>query len=286
MTAAPIIVTGPRGLLGATLLHVLPGAVSYEGDVRELHALAAYMSKVRPSWVVHTAAITDVGACEREPDEAHAVNAEGARQVVEAARAVGARVLYVSTASVFKGDRGDCREEETPVPLNVYNKTKREGELHTLSYTKGLVLRLNLIGVHPKGSRGKNFLEWLLDSIRADKNLKLFSDSFINPLSNWTIAEYIGRIIRSGTEEKILHIGSSDVRSKEDIGRMVLKKFPDYRGMVHSASSDSIQDGVLRPKQMWLNTDKAAALLGPMPTLEQELEKILKISFFEKQQGL
>ena len=47
-----------------------------------------------------------------------------------------------------------------------------------------MVLRLNLIGIHPDGSRGKNFLEWLLDDIHANKDLTLFADVCINPLSN------------------------------------------------------------------------------------------------------
>ena len=51
-----------------------------------------------------------------------------------------------------------------------------------------MVLRLNLIGIHPDGSRGQNFLEWLLDGFRANKDMTLFADACINPLSNWTIA--------------------------------------------------------------------------------------------------
>ena len=50
--------------------------------------------------------------------------------------------------------------------------------------------------------------------------------------------------------------------------------FPGYRGTLRSGSVDAVADGVFRPKQMWLNTDKAAALLGPMPTVAQELDTI------------
>ena len=136
------------------------------------------------------------------------------------------------------------------------------------------MLRLNLIGIHPDGSRGKNFLEWLLDDIRANKDMTLFADVCINPLSNWTIAALIAKILARDRLGNILHIGSRDVKSKAAIGELARAPFTGYRGTMQSGSVDAIADGVFRPKYMWLNTDKAAALLGPMPTVAQELDTI------------
>jgi dTDP-4-dehydrorhamnose reductase len=257
---AGVVVTGSRGLLGATLMRVLPEAgfraVPLAGDVRDAAGVARQIAQAAPAHVVHAAAMTYVAACERQPQEAFAVNGEGTKNVVEAARAAGAPVLYISTASVFRGDHGDYREDDTPEPTNAYNRSKRAGEQHTLDYERGMVLRLNLIGIHPDGSRGKNFFEWLLDEFRADKDMILFADACINPLSNWTIAALIAKILAGDRLSKILHIGSRDVKSMQQ------------------GSVDAMADGVYRPKQMWLNTDKAAALLGPMPTVAQELDTI------------
>jgi dTDP-4-dehydrorhamnose reductase len=273
-----VIVTGSRGLLGATLMRTLPEAgfraVALTGDIRDAAAVAKQIAQVAPAHVVHTAAMTDVAACERQPQQAFAVNGEGTKNIVAAARAAGARVLYISTASVFRGDHGDCREADTPEPINAYNQSKREGERHTLDHDSGMVLRLNLIGIHPDGSRGKNFLEWLLDDIGANKDMTLFADVCINPLSNWTIAALIARILARNRLDKILHIGSRDVLSKAAIGELARARFPGYRGTMQAGSVDAIADGVLRPKQMWLNTDKATALLGPMPAVAQELDTI------------
>lgn len=163
---------------------------------------------------------------------------------------------------------------DTPEPTNAYNQSKREGERHTLDYERGMVLRLNLIGIHPDGSRGQNFFEWLLDSFRADKDVTLFADVCINPLSNWTIAALTAKILARDRLGNILHIGSRDVQSKAAIGELARARLPTYRGTMQPGSVDAIADGVFRPKQMWLNTDKAAALLGPMPTVAQELDTI------------
>jgi len=273
-----VVVTGSRGLLGATLMRVLPEAgfraVPLSGDIRDAAAVAKQIAQAAPTHVVHAAAMTYVAACMRQPQEAFAVNGEGTKNVVEAARAASARILYISTASVFRGDHGDCREDDAPEPTNAYNQSKREGERHTLDYDRGTVLRLNLIGIHPDGSRGKNFFEWLLEGFRANKDMTLFADACINPLSNWTIAALTAKILVRDGVGKILHIGSRDVKSKADIGELTRARFPGYRGAVRPGSVDAVADGVFRPKQMWLNTDKAVALLGPMPTVAQELDTI------------
>jgi dTDP-4-dehydrorhamnose reductase len=242
------------------------------GDIRDATAVAKQIAQAAPAYVVHAAAMTYVAACERQPQQAFAINGEGTKNVVEAARVVGAPILYISTASVFRGDRGDYREEDVPEPTNAYNQSKRDGERCTLDYERGMVLRLNLIGIHPDGSRGQNFLEWLLDGFRANKDMTLFADACINPLSNWTIAALIAKNLTRDSLGKILHIGSRDIKSKAAIGELVHARFPGYLGAMQQGSVDAISDGVYRPKQMWLNTDRAVALLGPMPTVLQELD--------------
>lgn len=276
-----IAVSGSRGLLGSTLLrteideHSVVGLVA---DLRDAVAVLAEIGALKPQWIIHTAAKTDVADCERNPTEARAVNIDGTKHVVEAARAVDAHLIYISTVSVFSGHQGDYKEEDIPEPMNVYNTTKREGELAVLAYEKGMVLRLNLVGIHPDGSRGKNFLEWLADSIKSNKDMTLFNDQFINPLSNWSVATFIKMIIEKDITEKILHIGSSNTLSKAAIGKLVLARFSDYSGTVTEKSIDSIADGVIRPKQIWLNCDRAKKVLDiELPTVASEIEKIFAI---------
>src|ERR1700730_12463480 len=168
-----VVVSGARGLLGATLMRALRDAgfraIPLTCDIRDAASVTKQIAQAAPAHVVHAAAMTYVAACMRQPQEAFAVNGEGTKNVVEAARAASARILYISTASVFRGDHGHYREDDAPEPTNAYNQSKREGERHTLAYERGMVLRLNLIGVHPDGSRGQNFFEWLLDNFRNDK---------------------------------------------------------------------------------------------------------------------
>ena len=84
---------------------------------------------MRPDVVIHTAAWTAVDACEGDPDRAFAVNALGTRHVAEAARRVGAHVVYVSTDYVFDGTSPRPYVEWDPTnPMSVYGRTKLGGE--------------------------------------------------------------------------------------------------------------------------------------------------------------
>lgn len=271
----PVVVTGSRGLLGSSLLRTIPGAHALSADIRDEEAVEREVAAVAPEWILHAAAKTDVAACELDPEDAFAVNAKGTKHIVDVARRQGSRVIYVSTVSVFSGDTGEYSEEDTPAPGNTYAKSKREGEVYARSYDAATVLRLNLIGIHAGGSRGKNFMEWLVDSVKRDADLTLFSDARVNPLSDHSIAEYIQKLIEKQTNEHVLHIGSRDVLSKAEIGRLVLAHFPNYAGVVTETSIDTLNDGAGRPKESWLDTSRAEVLFGPMPGIEEEIRRIL-----------
>ena len=276
-----VLVTGPNGLLGATLLRVLTddGIIvhAYEGDVTDVQELNTFVGSLGTlDAVVHTAAATDVNKCEKEQEWCTNVNVQGTKNVRDAAASQSARLIYISTVSVFDGVKGDYREEDAPNPKNHYNATKYLGEKVVEEYEKSLILRLNLIGIHPDGSRGKNFMEWLVDSVRANKDIKLFTDIRINPLSNWTLAETIRDLIARWPKERILHLGSRTVLSKADIGRIVVERISMYGGNAEYLSSESVPTPAYRPKEIWLNVDRAQDLGLAMPTLEEEISRILK----------
>lgn len=278
MNNKKILVTGARGFLGSTLMLTLKAAgyepIALEGDIRERELMMRAVVAAAPAWVVHTAAKIDVGECEREPALAQAVNVEGTRNIVDACKASGAKLLFISTTSVFSGHEGNYKDGDTTGPLNVYSHTKAEGERLVLEYEHGSVVRLLLLGLRPDGVEGKNFFEWVMRAAEANNNLQLFNDQFVNHISNWSTAVYIQKILELPKLEKIIHIGSSDAVSKAALARIILGHFPNYTGTLKEISVEEVGDKVVRPKQMWLNVDKAARLFGPMPTTAQEIETI------------
>jgi len=279
-----ILITGMSGLLGSTLEQFLKkqdyDVYDINVDISNADAVNNFAAKnTNFDWIIHTAAVTDVDSCEKSRFLCYSVNAQGTKNVRDLAKTIKAKLIYISTASVFSGKEGNYKETDLPYPRNFHDLTKFLGEQIILEYNDGLVLRINLIGIHPRGSRGKNFFEWLIDSIKANKDIQLFSDVTINPLSNWTIAYCISELIKIKPQEKILHLASKSILSKANIGELVIKKLGDYKGKANFVSVDDNQNGAPRPKEMWLNADYVQTKLGlEMPTLESEIEKILKKS--------
>src|ERR1700739_1645255 len=129
-----VLVLGAHGMLGTDLLkewqsdELIP-AGSAEADIRNFAAVEKLVAKVRPDWIVLSAAYTDVDGCEKNPELAFAVNSTGAGNVARAAQSAGARVFMVSTDYVFGGKGTRPYEASDPVaPLNVYGASKAAGE--------------------------------------------------------------------------------------------------------------------------------------------------------------
>jgi dTDP-4-dehydrorhamnose reductase len=142
-----VLITGSAGMLGsavypafvaaghevtATDLH--PRAIGDlpmdRLDVRDFTAVAATLDQVRPDLVLHLAAETDLETCEVDPDHAYLTNTVGTQYVAVACQQRGPQIVYISTAGVFDGEKGDdpYTEFDSPNPINVYGDSKYQGE--------------------------------------------------------------------------------------------------------------------------------------------------------------
>src|SRR5262245_15584621 len=127
------LVTGSNGLVGSRLCHLLVAkghsvlgvsrgprrASGFEYLPVELasekEVTVAFQSS-RPEVVIHTASMTEVDRCEKDPEAAYAANVTAAAHVAKGARGAGAHLVHVSTDYVFDGDHGPYSEEELPNP--------------------------------------------------------------------------------------------------------------------------------------------------------------------------
>src|SRR5262249_13338015 len=167
-----------------TLFVGLPGEVSdttnfKRCDLAEARETRQLLRDVAPAAILHAAAITNVDLCEDEPMRADRMNRGSTSTLAEYAEATGARLVYVSTDSVFDGERGGYGESDEPNPVNEYARSKLRGEEAAAGATDHLVVRTNLFA---RNSRGTGLVEWILRELVAGQPIVGFADVVFSPL--------------------------------------------------------------------------------------------------------
>ena len=97
-------------------------------DITNSARVRAYVERHRPETIFLAAVLTHVDYCEDHRDEARKINVEGPRAMADAARALGARLVFYSTDYIFDGKAGPYAENARPAPLSVYGRSKWAAE--------------------------------------------------------------------------------------------------------------------------------------------------------------
>lgn len=181
-----VLITGLAGQLGHETAGVLRtrgtpflGVGSAELDITGRKQVLRLITDCHPDAVIHCAAYTQVDRAEDDVERCMRVNVEGTRNIAEACRAVGAKMLYVSTEYVFPGTGDTLWETDDPTgPLNVYGKSKLEGELAVKELLDRLfIVRTSwLIGEH-----GNNFVKTMLRLAEEHRTLRVVEDQIGSP---------------------------------------------------------------------------------------------------------
>ena len=164
-------------------------------DVTDAKAVDSRITAAVPEVVVHLAAFTKVNECERDPIAAFRVNAEGTRNVARAAAACGARLIYMSTDYVFDGQaKAPYQEPDAVMPLNVYGRSKLEGERQAAVFPGNLILRAGWLF----GRGGRNFVETILAQAREGKRPRVVTTQVGTPTWKAHLAQAMAALIDRG----------------------------------------------------------------------------------------
>lgn len=198
-----ILVTGVKGQLGHDVVnelnkrgHEAVGVDIAEMDITDKLSVDTVISSVKPQAVIHCAAWTAVDAAEDNEDKVRAVNATGTKYIAEACRDIGAKLMYISTDYVFDGQgttpwRPDCKDYK---PLNVYGKTKLEGELAVANTLKEyFIVRIAWVF----GVNGKNFIKTMLNVGKTHDSVRVVNDQIGTPTYTYDLARLLVDMIET-----------------------------------------------------------------------------------------
>jgi dTDP-4-dehydrorhamnose reductase len=165
-------------------------------DIRDHAAVLADIQTYAPDAIVNLAALTDLEQCEREPDNAWATNAYAAEVLGRAAADRDIPYVFISTAGIFDGLKDVYTEDDEPVPLSVYGKTKHYAEkaIQT-SVPRHLVLRAGwMMGAGPR--KDKKFINKIYRQIAAGATeLRVVDDKLGTPTYTYDFARGILRLL-------------------------------------------------------------------------------------------
>jgi dTDP-4-dehydrorhamnose reductase len=259
-------------LIALTRTGVIPAGYksAVTADLNDPESITSAIEEVKPTYVLHAAALASHEECERNPDFAYALNANATRVIAETAHRVGSKLIYLSTDAVFNGETGNYLENDTPDPFSVYGKSKLEGEINATGVDpQSLVIRTNFFGWSPTHSR--SILEFFVNKLEAQNPIGGYTDFTVTSIYVRYLAQHICQL---RDQSGIWHVASRDALTKFDFGLNVAEVFGLNSALITPVTG---KGEVSRARNISLNTDKFQNYLseiGAMTPLSTQQEGI------------
>jgi dTDP-4-dehydrorhamnose reductase len=292
----PILLTGANGLLGQFLVKVLveegqslvatgkgpcrllfteefkltsphraPSFIYADMDFTDPASIKHVVDYWKPAAIIHAGAMTQVDPCEEDPLTCYQVNVEGTDYLLDAAKTVGARFIFVSTDFVFDGVAGPYKEDDTPAPISVYGHSKWEAE--KLVMRSGLdwaIVRTVLVYGTPFSGTRANIISWTRDSLQAGKTIKVVSDQWRTPTYVADLAKAIFDTLRLDARG-IYHVSGKDFMTPYDMALRTARLLQLDESLLVRVDASTFSQPGKRPPRTGFIIDKARKDLGFEP---------------------
>ncbi|QUC66687.1 dTDP-4-dehydrorhamnose reductase [Aristaeella hokkaidonensis] len=181
-------------------------------DITDREAVEKVMTEIKPDAVIHCAAWTNVDGAEDPANQpiVHRINAEGTQNIAEAAKAIDAKMLYISTDYVFdgQGERPWEPDDKCYAPLNVYGQSKLDGELAVSGILKKFfIVRIAWVF----GLNGKNFIKTMINVGKTHPQVRVVDDQIGTPTYTRDLARLLVDMIET---EKYGYYHATNAESK------------------------------------------------------------------------
>ena len=284
-----VLITGSSGMLGRDVVKALASRKMYrlfgvdkfpyrsmadiidqkQIDISDLTQLKVIINQINPDIIIHLAAIVNLKTCENHFNYARFLHVDATRLLARQ----NCKIVYISTDSVFNGERGIYSEQSVPDPLNNYAITKLLGEYAVSANNKNhLIIRTNIFGFNNplKGS----LAEWALSSLSKGEAISGYTNVIFNAIYTKHLAPIISKLVEINLQG-IINIASTTAISKYKFLVELAKAagFPKSRvkkaEMVKNNSTN-----IMRPLKTSLCVDYANTLIK-LPTIELGIKDLV-----------
>lgn len=282
-----ILITGSNGLLGQKLIAALkndPDVMLFatsRGEDRTPNSLGqhyrsldisikdevdATFEAVRPDTVIHTAAMTNVDACELDPEACRLQNVTATKYLIEAALKHNSHFIFLSTDFIFDGKNGPYREEDAAAPLSIYGQSKLDGE--HLVMNSGLahwaIARTIIVYGVAAGLSRSNVVLWAKGALEKGDPINVVDDQYRMPTLAEDLADGCIRIAKRKAKG-IYHLSGPDGMTILELVHRIAKFYDLDDTVVNRIDSASLAQPAERPPRTGFILDKARRDLGYAP---------------------
>ena len=223
-------------------------------NIADREAVLRLVTDLAPAAVIHTAAVNPGSGDESEMMR---VNRDGSRFLAEAAGAVNARLVHLSTDVVHDGRHAPYQDDALPTPLNAYGRSKAAAEVAVTEVDpKAAIVRTSLIYGLEEMDRGtRSFVQHLQNG----GPLILFNDVIRQPVWVEALVEALLKLAEMDFAG-ILNVAGRQAMTREEFGRRMLDWWQiDTQGLLQSGRAADVSDTI--PLDLRLSVTKAEQLL-------------------------
>ena len=291
-----VLITGSNGLLGQKIVRQAikkgidflatskganrnsdcPSTNYKQLDICSEAEIEEVFNAYQPTHIIHTAAITNVDACELNPEECELVNVKATRFLFEAAQKLNAHFQLLSTDFVFDGEKGNYKETDEPNPLSVYAQSKVDGEALLLNsdYKNHSIVRTIIVyGVGNNLSRN-NIICWAKEALSKGQPMNIIDDQFRAPTWADDLAWACLRICELD-KTGIYHISGPETFSIYTIVERVANYYGLSTETLTKTDSSTLNQPAKRPPRTGFDLTKSRNDLGYNPKTIEETLKLL-----------
>jgi dTDP-4-dehydrorhamnose reductase len=275
------LVTGAHGQLGQELQKLLQerdlsfvALDSHQLDITDRTAVLSVFAAEQPDVVLHAAAYTRVDLAEDEGRVINwKVNVDGTKNIADAAKQYGSKLIAVSTDYVFDGfNDGEYQETDAVNPQNSYGRAKLAGELAvTESGADAYIVRTSWVF----GEFGNNFVYTMQRLSANHPKLTVVNDQFGRPTWTRTLAEFMLHLLAVDAEYGIYHLSNDKTATWFDFAREILKDVPVR---IDPVTSSEFPQKAYRPNHSVMSLEKAKSTGFVIPSWQEALSTFLSES--------
>lgn len=287
MVSNKVLITGSNGFLGQKLIDRLSKDSSYDTFAISMHEnenpnkenyhfqqldlmnselLNNYLSEFKPNYIIHTAAITSVEACEADQAKCQKMNVDVVEQLAQYCKQSNAFLVQLSTDFVFDGKNGPYKEEDLAHPLSEYGRSKLRSEkvIHNTGCAYAILRTILVYGINANPKRS-NLVLWAKEKLSSKESINVVKDQWRMPTFVDDLAEACILAIKKRVTG-VFHISGEEMFTIAEAVYQIADFWKLDKSLIFELTASEINQSENRPQKTGFILSKAKSILGYEPT--------------------